>query len=427
MMYLGPSAIRDIASTATRRGIDADVIEWLLPGGHPDQRAGSPRNVVLLATAGQALLTVDDDTRCEVWRHGQADEGMAFVGHVDPRHTDVHGDRAAALASIEREDVDLLAVHEMLLGRSVGALAEINRSDNDISALCSHLAPAVEGREPAWRVRATWTGIAGDAAVFCPYPLIFSTGITREALASSKKRFHTALSSREVSRVVRRATVTDEPWLMTYCAALDNRTPLPPFSPIGLNEDGLFGSMLRIVEPGAFIGQLPVGIVHDSDRDTGYDEGAIASATWIRFADVVQWLIASWAPPEGEVPVFERMRLLGAHLRALSESSPAVFEDRIATLARESRWRLLGACEMFLAGPFDYPKFWLAAFARFQRAVLASLASARLVIPLEYRDEPDTAAAMSRLASNVGMFGRALAAWPALWEAHRQHPLPVIE
>jgi hypothetical protein len=314
--------------------------------------------------------------------------------------------------------VDLFGEHERLLGRPLAHLAHrVGASGTE--HICQHLSPVLDGRYPHRRVRLTGTGIAGDAAVWCQYPLLFAIGKTRARLAADPRAFDLALSSREVVRGVRRATVIDEPWWMTCCAGIDATTLVPPFSPLGAGEDGLFAALLRTCDPDAFVAQAPVGIVHDSTRSGGYDVSRMASATDIRLADVVRWSAASWAQSAVEPEPARRMEQLGRYLVALAQLDAGEFGERLRSWAIDARRRLLVAAEMHLASGFVYPPRWVSAVRRYQQAALTSLTSGQAFTPVELQSLSDPKLATDAVQRHLARLGRALQYWPSLWNPGR--------
>jgi hypothetical protein len=418
--YLGTESRRALRRAAIDRGLTASVVEWLLPDLPPVRSAGTGRNHLLLAEAGRPVLMVDDDTICEVWTADEGDDDLGFVGHTDPRETTFFPSRADAFKAVRRSDADLLAAHGLLLGAKIEHLAARSPNRLNLDAVCRHLLPALDGLRPAATVRATWSGIAGDAAVQCPYPILFVAGRTRDRSASAEEALRLALSSREVVRSVPRLTVTDEPWFMSYCAAVDNADLLPPFSPFCANEDALFGVMLRMCDPQAFVGQIPIGVLHDSARPSRYESGTMPSASGIRLSDLIQGISAPWASACVETEVSSRMRSLGRHLLACGRLEPRAWQPLVTTTVVEAKRRILLSTEAVLSNGFSYPPAWRTAIRQYQQAVLDSITSADMTVPAEYRACASREDAMSAVQKHLRAFGEALIEWPDFWGLQRE-------
>lgn len=419
--YQGADARLIQRQNAHTRGVQRSTMDWLMPEAPTWRGAGATRNQLLLATAGERVLTVDDDTVCRPWRPADAASGSALIGHVDPNDTKTFPTRAEAVADALTTSGDLLAGHEALLGSPLATFAGSPGTKRHLDDVCRHLLPVLDGMRPAWRVRATWSGLAGDAGTYCPYRLLFATGPTRDRLASAENRFRLAFFSREVVRSVRCATVTDEPWFMGYCATLDNTALLPPFVPFGTNEDGLFGAMLRMCDPNAFIGQVPVGIVHDSARGPTYDDRRIPSASDLRITDVLLQLSRMYTDGCVSAVPEERLRGLGRHLIECGRLEVRAWRALLTRLGVEAKRRLLVAADSTLASGFPYPVYWRAALRRYQQAVLESLLSPTFYVPVDYQTCSTIDQSLARFQADVAAFGEALIAWPDVWEMGRQH------
>ena len=239
--YLGPSEAGKFCATL--------AIPELFAPALTSGSTGANRNLLLLLTAGEHVLTVDDDVVLETWGATNRDDALALMGHQQELfETEFFASRASALASVVRMPADVLAAHEALLGHSVSALVDRSSRAADMTRACGHLRSALDQGRPLV-VKATFAGLAGDAGVYCPYRLLFSGGPLRQLLLTSASTFQTALTSREASRIVHTNVVTHDCGCMAPCMGLANREVVPPFMPTGRNEDGVFGVMLAASGP----------------------------------------------------------------------------------------------------------------------------------------------------------------------------------
>jgi hypothetical protein len=417
--YLGVQARRLARKRAIAAGCPPAIARWLLPEPGATGYAGAARNHALLASAGRPVLMLDDDTACLVWPADGADDELALVGHEDPRETRHFGSRIDAIEAVTPGGVDLVAAHESLLGRRLIDLVSRWRGHVHIDEACDELAITIATRRSASRVRATFAGVAGDAGTSCPYPALFTTGRTRRRLAKNQAALRQALTSREVVRVARRWTVCHEPWLMGCCAAFDNAEMLPPFVPIGRNEDGLFAAILQICDPGALIGHVPCGVVHDSPRGSQYDSRAPRSAVEIRLADVIMWLGRLWAASSDAHGVETRMEALGRRFSTLGSLPDAAFRRELSETVSRGRGEFLAAVEGVLERRFRYPPWWRDAIRSYLVQARAHRTARELIIPVEYADRRSIGEAAAALQADLGAFGRSLIEWPAVWAAFR--------
>jgi hypothetical protein len=413
--------VRGFRDSAKAAGFPNDVVDWLLPMPGTGYEAGAVRNRVVLETAGARVLTVDDDTVCDVWRPPGAEPGIGFVGHDDPRESAFFHDRASAIAIHREHSCDLYGEHARVLGEPI---AQLHPARWDATHAGSHLMRALGDSRHASIVRATWSGLAGDAANYCPYSMLFARGSLRRTLAADERTFDLALNSREVRRATRRVSVADEDWLMTYCAGLDNTTMLPPFNPVGYNEDGLFGTTLKACDPGAFVGHIPLGIVHDSHRQSRYDGTRIASACTVRLTDVFSVITRQWATVAPDRHPSDRMRSLGGHCRAFGALELADFTHELIRLVVMLKGRALRRCEALLRGDeFCYPPYWRREVERYEMALLESLKRPDFWWPEEYRHANSTEDVARQTRAHIHFWGRSLSIWPDLWQFARRTSL----
>ena len=132
------------------------------------QTYGASRNALLLATRGELVFFADDDTLAELHatRGRDASVGMLYPGE-EPQPLSRWPDRESAKRSVEAVDADLLAPHEMLLGRApaTAILDAINAQ-----AMVSGLVPEVGGAlASGWgQIAVTLNGLVGDSGSSMP-------------------------------------------------------------------------------------------------------------------------------------------------------------------------------------------------------------------------------------------------------------------
>jgi hypothetical protein len=165
--------------------------------------------------------------------------------------------------------VDLLAEMGLALGPAVAGPAPLDTSEFAHETMEKLLSG--QGRALAVQV-----GLAGDAATMSPLGWLTSGGPTRERLVASESVYRGALASRRIFAAVRCRTVSSSDPLMTYALALDNRVLLPPFPPLGRDQDGVFGWVLRATEPLSFTGHLPFAIAHEPAEARFFPADAVA-------------------------------------------------------------------------------------------------------------------------------------------------------
>jgi hypothetical protein len=410
--YVGAPDASALRSRLAASGVSAAALDFALTPG----TIGANRNLVLLLTAGEHVLMADDDIVCEPWRRDGDSQGIAVWGHTEPQDTEFFTSREDVRHTAVWSPLDLLSTHSALLGQPMSGLLSAAPDAPDLGETCGHLIAAlVEGRCPS--VRATFSGIAGDAGTYCPYGRLFTSGPTHTRLASSRDVFELALRSREVLRVASRNVITHDPRCMAGCMGLANRDLVPPFMPAGRNEDGVFGAMLHAVEPLTLFAHLAVGVVHESDRPAMYEDRAMRSASDTRVSDVL--MLATRAAMLGATDLDPASRLarIASALIDLGRLDAQDFLTHVTRLVLDSRAQQLARIEAMVSRPAEYPPYWRAGLDEYRRAIVRGLARPDFFLPIEFQDAGGVEQGFSSVQRFVGGFGALLAAWPAIRQA----------
>jgi hypothetical protein len=379
--------------------------------------AGSQRNLLLLLTAGQNALMVDDDIRWTIWQSALHRPGVVLGGHTDLRERRYFASRAAAVAAIEECRASLFAIHEEWLG---SRLADIVDEQTDLSDACGHVLTLIKA-VPTPCVRVTMTGLAGDSGFYCPYLQLLEEGPAKLALASSRDVFELALSSREVHRIATQVVITHDTACMAGCLAVSNMDLVPPFMWLGRNEDGVFGASLGAAYPNTLFGHVPWGIVHDSDRESAWPAGPAASALRSRLADVMLGIIrrASTARP-ASFPDSGMTRLARA-FRDIGSLRLDEFRLFVRDIVLEARARQLAKLQTIIDNDPYCPEYWRRTVAAYISDSVASLATPDFFCPHEFRRPSQLLDDGFRECQRfISEFAHVLELWPNLWEHCRK-------
>jgi len=188
---------------------------------------------------------------------------------------------------------------------------------------------------------------------------------------------------------------------------IDNRELLPPFFPVGRNEDGIFGRMLERCSPGALGVNLPWGILHEPPGLRRYQQNAAVSN---RISDIILACVASW--PESPAARTPRgaLRSLGRYFGEIAELS---LED-LRELIRDWLWRrasrMLEHQEALLEQFSNEPSYWAANVRRQNEAIRAGMTEVSYLIPCDLRCDAETS--LEKVRYLIMQFGKLLCAWP---------------
>jgi len=408
--YLGVDEAADFTGRLIGAGAEQD---WLTPGG-----IGANRNLLLLLTAGEDVLCVDDDVVCKTWMPAHAKEGLVVTGHHHQfREMTFFPNRSAALDAIVAARVDLLAAHGRLLGHSLASLVRGFGSETDLSTTCGHLLSGlVHGGSHV--VKATFAGLAGDDGGYCPHRRLFSPPFLRDRLWSDFDQFRTSMTSREMIKVATSALITHDANFQTYCMGLSNRSMVPPFMPVGRNEDGVFGAMLAAHDPATAFGHIPVGILHDSDRPPERTEVPMLSARESRLAELVIHLVRRCSSALVSPSPAVRLQRLGEMLVDVASLDEPGLVDLVAKTTLEVRMREFEDAEEAAADP-RCPPYWRTALDEYRAEFLKHAVRPDFFLPVEFHDRGSMETGYRALRDFLRDFGRLVLAWPALWTSAR--------
>jgi hypothetical protein len=408
--YAGADEARTVRERLAAAGASETTLDFALTPGS----IGANRNLVLLLTAGEHVLMADDDIVCEPWTRDGRSQGIAVWGHTDPQDSEFFASRDDVQHAAAWSSGDLLAGHEALLGHPMPELLT-SEDPPDLGETCGHLIAALaEGRGPA--VRLTFTGMAGDSGTYCPYSRLFASGPTQARLAASRDVFERALRTREVLRIASRATLTHDPRCMAGCMGLANQAGVPPFMPVGRNEDGVFGAMLNALDPLALFAHVPVGVVHDSSRPPAYEDRSMRSASETRVSELL--ILLTRAAMQGALDTDPAVRLarLSGTLTELGRLDAGAFAAHVTRVMLDSRAQQLARIEAMVSRTAEYPPYWRSSLEEYRRTLVRSLARPDFFLPIEFQDAGGVDAGFRTVQQFVGGFGTLLASWPQIWQ-----------
>jgi hypothetical protein len=264
-MILGINDTRRLSNNLTKAGFEKEVVQFGLHGLGEQQLVsiGASRNLLLLATAGEFFLSIDDDTVCEFacapdFRPKLASDTRQISTDDDPAEVWSYPDRESLMSDVELFQIDFVRSHEELIDWP----ATDSRESDQTSRGGSDQNPS-QLQPRSCQVMTTANGVFGDCAWGSPSRYLFVSDSSFDRLTRSQRSYSTGLTSREMLRVSTSPTITRgaDHWMSTAFAA-NNRSLLPPFMPVGRGEDVVFARLLKKIEPRAYFGHVPWAILH---------------------------------------------------------------------------------------------------------------------------------------------------------------------
>ena len=409
-------ALSDGAALAQRAGIAPAIAA----AGLADSRGagfvcGANRNALLLRHAGRPFLSLDDDMVCELTAPpGRASpDGLTVFSSNESFQRWFYPEYAQTFEGRRSVVCDYIALHESMLGRSVGSFFA---GEPEFIGITDDLLRRLQ--ETEGRIITTFTGHYGHPGIPTAYYYLSYRGESLERLTGQgEEKYRAYLRSAGVCALRPRMSIADTGICPGMALGIDARAMLPPFPPFMHAEDYVWGAALWQCCASGFSGHLPLATRHDPGIGRGLIvppfEGSRPVAMW-EFAHLLRGMVLGWVAPAGELDTAARMDSLGRHLCDLAGSPAEDFREFLRCFVLQHESDKIGYLEYCVAQERDAPDFWQRDVDDYIEQTRLALAEPDFDIPFDMRDQwpaPDARAMMQRF---ILEYGRLLRAWPAL-------------
>ena len=191
--------------------------------------------------------------------------------------------------------------------------------------------------------------------------------------------------------------------LMTFCTAFDGS--LLPFTPMGRNEDSLYATLRRMIEPGTVIAHLPWTVWHEPSPARQFASDAVSRGLSRLSVNDALLLLLLHRPPRS-------LKAAAAWLEDLRSWAPREFLRLLTELRVGSLCVQLDTISRTLRAYGSSPGWWVQELRAGQLILEQMLESDRLLEGCE------------RLQEYAGSFGTLLRAWPAIREVAAAQTMP---
>jgi hypothetical protein len=196
--------------------------------------------------------------------------------------------------------------------------------------------------------------------------------------------------------------------------ALDNSALPPVFMPTGRNQDGVFGSLMFVVDQTAYSGHVPVGVLH-VPNGRRYGPAEAQSTGNASTAQVVRILIDALGRQIEGVGVDSRLSQLALAFLDIAALDRYDMEVVIRDSLRSGWQADLQAAEATRSAIAGKNAAWDRDLNAYQAALRMRIASPRDYLPNQWTVEGRLNHAETQ--RYFRRFGRLLSAWPSLWAA----------
>jgi hypothetical protein len=401
------------AALSARSGVERSLVEFGLIGPQAtDERFGANRNCILLMQPQRLLICSDDDV---LWRpawpgHLTSTTDYRVMGDEVERELWSCATRREAIAQIVPADECLMDHHEAVLGKNLGdVMSQLRDRGRTLAAFrpCSHMRASLGLGTGS--IVTSHSGTYGDSGLHSPFRTVCSSSVQSVLhLLSSEATCRQACTSREIVSSAPALTLSHGgPWMAMACG-LDNRDIIPPYCPIGRNEDGVLGAVIRTCFPDAYFAHLPLSVLHSPPEARVYADTWLDELVRPRLCDAVVSSVGTF----DETPSQDRRRQLtrlGAHLEELARMRAPDLHSFLGDRWTHGVTARLDDIERRLVEQHDAPAFW--------RKIAEDCARTCA----RYLADGDAAGDMARCGGRLGpiapllrLYGELLRAWPAL-------------
>lgn len=404
--YAGPEEKRVFTGILAARGIPPEVLHFALFGQDGISPAiGANRNAVLIDRAGTRFLSSDHDVRFQTADLRAGDQAVSVVANCNGSiKTSFFSERAEVEAAARLVDADLIAAHRDLLGRNVfdgspPAPQDFERFREKV------FADALEGRG---RVLVTMTGVLGDCGMPSDAAFMLAPNEARARYLAAWKATPPYERSREVLRGVERPTIAaDGTVVTTTLTGFDLTELLPPYFPIGLGDDVLFGCLSAKCHDDRYLGCIPYALTHGSG--TGRHFGPLP--TTVPVSSIVITALEAVGMCASTAAA-DRLQFLSRSLLEIGSVSPAAFDDFISRLVRRKALSFLRTCITSL--PADAPESWLVEMRQWIADLQSRVFESGPIGPSDLTGCGSPEQARRLTQDSLCTYARVLEFWPAI-------------
>lgn len=303
-------------NVSEEKNVPKEVIEFALLGDKTSMTtAGSVQNTFLLKTRGEKILLVDDDAIFNFFHPKIKEEPFFEIQNVFDYHFLKNNEKVSDF--FETVDVDLLALHEDILGQ------------NAATVLGEFTPDYIEDAT----VLDTYMGFYGDSPMESHMPLLLWPRVYEKLKGISSEEY---MAIKESSRIIQSPpalTLYQGPICITLIVGIDNASLVPPFMPNGRGQDFIFGTMRWRAFPHALSAYIPILIGHERPekeaRITSYD--AVREMTKMNrvFSQIIRTI------PVVDTDQIQNLATIGAYLVDMGQKSPSDFSFYIQELCRK--------------------------------------------------------------------------------------------
>ncbi|MFA6076923.1 MAG: hypothetical protein WC735_02505 [Candidatus Paceibacterota bacterium] len=327
---------------AKEKGVSLEVLNFALCGDKlSTTTAGAVRNTFLLKTRGEKILIVDDDVVYNFFSP-IFEEPPLFSIENPLEYWFLEGDETPPTSLFKPVEVDLLDIHESMLGKKAGEILGQNIPDD------------MKGME----IMDTYMGAYGDSPMESHIPLLLLPQVYEKFKNISPIQYKAIKGTRKIIQVPFSTTVYQGPICTSMVVGIDNRQLPPPFIPIGRAQDLVFGTTRWTAFPSKLSVYLPILIGHERP------DKKIQSAVYNSVHEVtkINRIIANFIEEEinnVNINSSENLQIIGNKFINIAQKSESEFSLFMETQCQKITKIVTDHVNNILKNSPEMPDFWI--------------------------------------------------------------------
>jgi len=372
------------------QNIDRESASYaLLPplnAGTTRQGPGNNRNMMLLSSAGRLLIASDDDILCTPVTCKKELGGPVFTSNLFPLPLRFYPYRSSLLAEVSETSCDIAEQHLQYLGHQASEFIGTEH-------------PAAQGK-----ILFTCAGYYGDSGLGRARTVLALKDEMR--LHMLKYGYEDTRYSREVTRIPERDLIGPSMVFMTGHSGYDVREYLPPFFPIGGNEDGFFAMLVRVCTPGSLTAFPSFGLLHNPPEHRPHTRESLVGFK-PGITELLMALTLACMPDSSIADTRNRMIQLGVNYMEISRLTNTNFVELIHHCWTQGAMAYVEELETLLDTYDRQPTLWANDVDELIGNIYTLMRE-----PLELFGSTCCGLQVEELATQVNNYGSLLTVWP---------------
>ena len=343
--YIGVEERMDFVERLGQIGIDPHTASFSLLNSHiATTSPGINRNTALLYYANRLFFSSDDDAICQPYdlRSGPQEVTALDQSAASLDFTLCHSKQQATLTK-PRYFGDVFSFHEDLLRHEWVK----PREDDDV----------IEKRPGTRRytVGVSMSGVVGCSGIPHSRSFLIAHGILRDGFLEMWKAANSPQVSTNAVRGATHPAIDAYNFVFTTTmTGFNNRFLLPPFMPVGVGEDTLFGTLLSICSPSIVCGHVPVALIHSPPHSRTYRIPPVR----LGLAAILNLLLSGYKSSASEPSSMLRYTAVGSYLKQLGALDMVAFEKYVGECTQTLLSMWVELARQRLQAYSELPTFW---------------------------------------------------------------------